>query len=106
MAKPHDLINAIAAHQGRANGISARRLAEQLQVSPRSLRRLISEVRDEGLPICGRPSTGYFLASNKAELQECCAFLEARALHSLHLLARMRRVSLPALCGQLNLNQA
>ena len=100
------LINALAAHQGRENGICARDLAAKVSVSPRRLRTLISQARDEGMAICGKPATGYFVPTTPEELQESCAFLEHRALHSLRVLSRMRKVSLPELLGQMKLNQA
>lgn len=101
------VLNALSAHQGRANGIGARRLAEQLQLPQRQLRKLISACRDDdGVAICGTPSTGYFMAVTAEELQATCKFLEHRALHSLLVLSRMKKVSLPDLMGQLMLNQA
>jgi len=100
------LINALAAHQGRERGICARDLAAKISVSPRQLRKLISQARDEGMAICGKPASGYFVPTTPEELNESCAFLEHRALHSLRVLSRMRKVSLPDLLGQLRLNQA
>lgn len=102
-----DLLNLMSRHLGAENGISARYLAAMLGVNPRELRHLISQCRyEEGAAICGHPSTGYYVATTAAELNACCAFLEARALHSLNLLSRMRKVSMPDLLGQLRLNQA
>ena len=100
------LLNALSAHQGRDRGIGAKALAIDVGVNPRRLRKLISQVRDEGIAVCGQPSTGYFVPVTAEELQESCAFLEHRALHSLRLLSRMKKVSLPDLLGQLKLNQA
>lgn len=101
------LLNLLSRHQGRDNGINARRLAAELAVPPRQLRRLISRCRDEdGLAICGHPSTGYYMATTPEDLAASCAFLEHRALHSLRLLSRMKKVSLPELLGQMKLNQA
>lgn len=107
LTRKADVLNALARHQGRANGIRARELAAQLGVPPRRLRKLITELREEdGNAICGRPSTGYFLPMTADDLRETCAFLEHRALHTLRMLARMKQVSLPDLMGQLKLNQA
>jgi biotin operon repressor len=107
MASKTAVLNMLARHQGAENGIGAKRLAEQLDMSPRRLRKLISELRDDdGHAICGTPATGYFMAVRPEELQASCAFLEHRALHSLRLLSRMKKVSLPDLLGQLKLNQA
>lgn len=101
------LLNALSRHQGRDNGIRARDLAAELGVPPRQLRKLISACRDEdGHAICGTPRTGYYVAVSPEELLQSCAFLEHRALHSLRLLSRMKKVSLLSLMGQLMLNQA
>jgi biotin operon repressor len=100
------LLNALASHQGREAGIAAARLAEQLEVPPRRLRKLISEAREDGIAICGKPDSGYFMPTTPEELQETCAFLEHRAMHSLRKLSRMKKVALPVLLGQLLLNQS
>lgn len=101
------VLNALTRHQGAENGIGAKALAAEVGVPPRQLRRLISQCRDEdGVAICGHPTTGYYMACTPDELAQSCAFLEHRALHSLRLLSRMKKVSLPELLGQLKLNQA
>lgn len=102
----HELLNVLSQHQGRDQGIGALELAQVLMINTRMLRRLISAARDDGIAICGHPKTGYFVPTTPEELAESCAFLEHRAMCSLRLLSRMRRVSMPALMGQLMLNQA
>lgn len=106
MTSKNRLLNAMSKHQGGDNGITADALAASLQISPRQLRKLISDAREDGIAICGRPSTGYYMPTTPEELAESCAFLEHRALKSLRLLSRMKKVSMPALLGQLNLTQA
>lgn len=78
-------------------------LSAQLSVPTRALRTLISELRSEGMPICGHPTTGYYIAETAAELQSTCDFLRSRALHSLVLESRLRKCSLAQLIGQLQL---
>jgi hypothetical protein len=47
------------------------------------------------------------MAETANELDEfCIKYLEARALHSLTLSSRLRKIPLPVLAGQLFLNQA
>ena len=107
MTTKTSLLNVMSTHHGRDEGISARYLAMYLQVSQRELRKLISQCRyEDGAAICSHPSTGYFIATTADELDMCCKFLEHRALHSLQLLSKMKKVSMPALVGQLLLNQA
>lgn len=102
----NQMLNLLSRHQGRENGIGARELADQVGLSQRRVRLFISALREDGIAICGTPSTGYFIPVTPEELGESCAFLEHRALHSLRLLSRMKKVSLPDLLGQLRLNQA
>lgn len=100
------LLNALAAHQGSGAGITACNLARQLDIAPRTLRHLISRARDEeGFAICGTPSTGYYMATTAEELHSSCEFLIHRAMKSLTLASRMRKVSLAVLAGQLLLTQ-
>ncbi len=61
--------------------------------------------REQGIAICGKPASGYFMPETPQELMETCRFLEARALGSLRKLAVMRNVALPVLMGQLLLNK-
>lgn len=106
MTTVNQLLNALSFHQGRDRGVSAKALAQTFSISPRQLRKVISQAREQGFALCGKPDTGYFVPVTPEELAESCAFLEHRAMHSLRLLSRMRKVSMPALLGQLNLNQA
>ena len=62
------LVNRMAQHLGRDKGISADALALALQISPRRLRRLISQTRLQGVAICGKPATGYYMPETADEL--------------------------------------
>ncbi len=105
------VINALGtSHRGRDNGIHAKHLAAKLGLEGdrglRTLRKAIADLRETGVPIAGMPETGYFVAATADELDSfCIKFLEARALHSLKLSARLRQLPLPVLAGQLLLNQ-
>lgn len=88
-------------HVGKAKGVSAETLAGWLQVPARSVRAMITELRRMELPVCGHPKTGYFIAETAEELEETCAFLRRRAMHSLTLEAALRKMSLQFLVGQL-----
>lgn len=98
------LAKLIALRIGARNGITAERLARMLVVTPRALRTLITELRNDGMAICGTPETGYFIAETAEELQETCAFLRSRALRSLHLEARLKKIPLAQLLGQMQLD--
>lgn len=89
--------------RGKANGVTAQALAFNLGCSERVVRQLITELREAGVALCGHPSTGYFIAETRAELEETCAFLRSRAMHSLVLEAKLRGMPLSDLVGQLHL---
>lgn len=103
MAHKHQLLNLLIQHTGKARGIAVAEIARQLDTLPRNVRTLVSELRDDGIAVCAHPKTGYYIAETPAELEETCQFLRSRALHSLALEARLRRVPLPDLIGQLHL---
>lgn len=100
------LLTILSHHQGAEQGITASALAHQCGVPERAIRKMVSELREEGTAICAHPSTGYFIPITPEELQQSCEFLEHRALKSLLLMSRMKKVSLPTLLGQLMLNKA
>lgn len=102
-ATAQDVAAALQAHIGALNGVRAEDLAAQLHLPVRQLRDHITALRAEGMAVCGKPESGYYIAANAEELEETCQFLRSRALHSLHLEARLRRITLPDLLGQLKL---
>lgn len=97
------VLAALVIRPGKANGITGADLAQILELKEREVRHAISELRMEGIAVCGHPKTGYFIAANPAELEETCSFLRDRALHSLTLESKLRHVPLPELLGQLRL---
>lgn len=71
----------------------------------RKLRRLITAMRKEGYPICSSSSgegAGYYLALDGSELDDHCKRIHARALRLLTMEARIRKISLPGLFGQIS----
>lgn len=101
------LLNILSRYRGRNNGIHVEHLVALTGQPQRRLRKLISELRNEGVAVCGKPETGYFVAETAEELDEfCIKYLEQRAMHSLRLSSRLRKIPLPVLAGQLFLNQA
>ncbi len=103
MTTEADMDAVLFLHTGRASGITAEQLARQLGCTKRRVRKLVSALRLEGRAICGTPEDGYYIAATPEELEETCAFLRARALHSLTLESKLRHVPLPELIGQLRL---
>ena len=103
MASRAELLAALSRHQGADNGIAAEVLARDLACDARHVRSLVSELRLEGVALCGHPKTGYYIAATPEELERTCAFLRSRAMHSLVLESKLRHVPLPELLGQLRL---
>ncbi len=103
MATTHQLLAALTGHIGRDKGIAARHLAAMIDAPVRRVRALVTELRLEGEAVCGHPSTGYYMAATAEEVEETCQFLRARAMHSLVLESRLRKLPLPDLVGQLKL---
>lgn len=98
-----DLLVVLQSHRGRENGVTAAALAASLGCNARVIRELVTELRMDEIAVCGHPATGYFIAATDAELEETCAFLRSRAMHSLVLESRLRRRPLADLIGQLRL---
>ena len=104
MVTHQQLLTVLSRHIGRIEGITAKRLAFLLLCTERQVRALVSEARESGHAVCGTPRDGYYIAANAAELEETCAFLRNRAIHSLTIESRLRKTPLVELLGQLNLN--
>lgn len=103
MASKNDLQAWLARHIGKDNGVTASALAATLGTTTRAVRHLVTELREDGVAVCGHPATGYFIAANSEELETTCAFLRSRAMHSLKLESTLRHVPLTDLLGQLRL---
>lgn len=102
--KASALLGYLQSHIGRDKGVTCAQIAVFINWSERDVRKFVSELREEGEAVCGHPANGYFIAETAGELNDSCQFLRSRAMHSLTLEARLRKISLPALLGQLNLN--
>lgn len=103
MTSPPDLLGVLARHIGAESGIRIDQLAADVGCSERVIRKLVSALRREGYAVCAHPTQGYYIANGPAELDRTCSFLRQRALHSLVLESRLRKISLPELLGQLTL---
>lgn len=91
-------------HVGRETGLTCRFLADAVQATEREIRKAVTELRETGAPVCGKPRTGYFIAQTAEELEDSCRFLRRRAVHSIRLEAGMRKVHMAELLGQLRLD--
>lgn len=105
MATKADLQAVLAReHIGHNNGIAAELLALVLGCEARHVRILVTELRLEGIAVCGTPQEGYYIAKTAEELESTLAFLRSRAMHSLVLESKLRKLTLIELLGQLRIN--
>lgn len=109
------LLMLLTQHVGEANSIGMGQLYEQVfekkwlhrQNDTRLLRILISDLRREGVSICSSYSSvngGYWLAAAGNELAKYCRKIRGRAIGLLGMEAAIRKISLPELVGQLQLD--
>lgn len=97
------LLTLLSRHIGAHNGMTAAQISSHLNITMRRVRSLVSELREEGTAVCGTPHTGYYIAATPEELEETCQFLRGRAMHSLMLESRLRKMALEDLIGQMRL---
>lgn len=103
MVDKDGLLALLSRHIGEANGITAEAITLATGVPKRRVRTLVSELRLQGVAVCGHPRDGYYIAANREEIVKTCKFLHARALHSLVLESRLSGEALEDLAGQLRL---
>ena len=73
----------------------------------RPLRKMITEIRREGVPICSaahRSGGGYWISAAGSELETYCKKMRARAMKILGAEACLRKMTLAELFGQLSLD--
>lgn len=97
------VLDALRSHIGAAAGVGVRELAAAAGVTEREVRHQVSALREEGIAVCGHPSTGYFIAANAEELEVTVEYLKNRALTSLRLASRLTKRPMEELLGQMNL---
>ena len=100
----HNLLAILQSHIGCSRGITANALAELLGRDERQVRRLITHLRTDGIAICGTPRNGYYIDETAEEMEATCEFLRGRALHSLALESKLRKMTLGELLGQMRIN--
>lgn len=108
------LLATLTSHIGAHNAISMPALYETVYERPwdnrvndtRLIRKLVTAMRMEGVPICSVTSSpgGYYLPAAGSEAAHYMRRYEAKALRILRALARMKKTSLPNYLGQLRLD--
>jgi biotin operon repressor len=107
------LLRVLSEHPGKARAISMPALQKAIFGSEigdkingtRKLRQLITRLRKEGLPICSvvdQNGGGYYLASASSDIEDYLRRLRNQALRKLAIEARIRKVAMPELLGQIS----
>lgn len=66
---------------GRENAVGRRALAARLQIGDRSVRKLIEDLRDQGILVCNdQDGRGYYIAASTDEVERQYRIDRARAL--------------------------
>jgi hypothetical protein len=106
----YDVVHALTRHIGEENGVHVKDLVREITgeastpALERRVRHLVKDLRTaEGMAICGRPETGYFIARTQAEFDKTCKFLADRGISHLQQVYKMRGVVMPDFAGQLRL---
>jgi len=75
----------------------------------RAMRTLITALRNKGVPIgstSAQTGGGYYLCRAGSELSAFCDRLTRRALTTLSMVAKVKKMSMPELLGQMKLNMS
>ncbi len=109
------IMTELASHIGSMHAIGMGELYELVTGDPwsnrindtRKLRRLVSQLRFDGVPICSAPRSsggGYYLAAAGSEMTGFLRNRERLALKILAMNAKIRKLTLPEYLGQMKLN--
>jgi len=109
------LLMILSRHVGKEHAVDMERLYERVfgeKVAQkinhtRKLRTLVTVLRNQGIPIgstSAQTGGGYYLVRAGSELNDYCNRLRRRALNALVMEARLRKIALPELLGQMRLN--
>jgi len=109
------ILGILSRHIGRERAIDMGALYSQVfgkeyanKISDtRDLRKVVTILRQDGVPICSVSSPnggGYYLAGAGSELEDYLGRIRRRALKSLWMESRVRRIGLAELLGQMQMN--
>ena len=112
-----EIMSVLSEHVGRERAIGMGELYEKVfnelwqnRINDtRRLRQLITELRRKGKPICSASTSeggGYYLPAVGQELDQYCQRRRMKALKELSIEAKIRKISLPELLGQMALSMS
>lgn len=98
------VLTALQSRIGAAKGMHEAELVAVTLLNGRLCRKAIELLRLDGVQICGKPETGYYIAATADELTSTTDWMFKRAAKTLKQISRMTKIALPALVGQINLD--
>lgn len=110
-----EILTVLSRHIGKERAIGMAELHKEAFREPwehrindtRKLRKIITLLRRDGVPVCSnseKSGGGYYLASAGSELEDYLVRLRRRALKALSMESQIRRIGLPELLGQMQMN--
>jgi len=106
------ILRFLEAHQGREFSIRCKDLVEKIngeyrftpfEISGRKIRATIKHLIESRGEWIGSGSKGYFMIQTDEELLTVCKYYHGYAMSMLHVEAKLKKTSLPALLGQLSM---
>ncbi len=98
------VLTALQSRIGASRGMHVAELSAVTLLNERICRKAIELLRLDGVQLCGKPETGYYIAATADELTGTTDWMFKRAAKTLKQISRMTKTALPALVGQINLD--
>jgi len=100
------VLSKILHHKGKQNSVSRMELSLLTGLDDRTIRQAIKDLIEEhGQPIGSNYAGGYYMIADREELKKTYETLRGHALSILKRAAKLRKISLPELLGQLTLEE-
>lgn len=104
------ILSILSGHKGRESAVSRSQLLQRVDdhcplfpVADREVRKIIKHLVESHGYWIGSCGKGYFMIETDEELLAACKYYHGYAMSLLHVEAKLRKMSLPALLGQLSL---
>jgi hypothetical protein len=104
------IMGVLEGHKGQENSVSKKDLVDRVNqhwplfpLDERIIRRTIKHMIESHGQWIGSSPKGYFMVQTDQELLGVCKYYRGYGLSALHIEAKLRKISLPALLGQLSL---
>jgi hypothetical protein len=104
------IMGILEGHKGQENSVPKKNLVDRVNqhwplypLNERTIRQTIKHLVEFHGHWIGSSPKGYFMVQTDQELMGVCKYYRGYGLSALHIEAKLRKISLPALLGQLSL---